>query len=76
MSFRRRKEPDVAAAPVPLEQHSADPESHLDTPDERRAYVAEDPLPHRGGPATERESGSDYFVIPRSVLERWRRAEA
>jgi hypothetical protein len=72
---RRRKEPDVAAAPVPL-SHSADLESHLEPPDERRAHVAEDPLPRRGLPETERASGSDYFVIPRSILERWRRAEA
>jgi hypothetical protein len=65
----------VAAAPVPL-THSADLESQLEPPDERRAYVAEDPLSHRGFHETERASGSDYFVIPRSILERWRRAEA
>jgi hypothetical protein len=61
---------------VPLSS-SADSASHLVPPDERRAYVADQPMPFRGpGPETERESGSDYFVIPRSILERWRRAEA
>jgi hypothetical protein len=64
--FRRREEPDVSAAPVPLTK-SADPRSNLEPPDERRAHVTH----------TERASGSsDYFTIPRSVLERWRRAEA
>jgi hypothetical protein len=59
-----RKEPDTAAVPA----------TKPEPPDERRAYVAES-LPLRGGPVeTESVSASDYFVVPRSVLERWRRA--